>query len=316
MAETLDRYFRATQFFLEAQYKNSLAGFYDAVKDRKQQQQYFQESLAAYEEAVRLNPDDASARYLHANAVYGYRISLGIMQLSQGRSEDAAETFRAAAALKNPFKPDLAYLWLGRALNRMESPARAFEALEEALRRFPGSPDALAERGYARFLLGDFRAAEADFRAALASPVEPEMDDKLRAAWKRLGNLAEKGLLPEAKPRDEEIASLVATVRREMPTSAGRRCPASACSSRTTRTRSAGSSRRTSRRRRTPRLPMPTPGSRWTSWLRSGTSRARSNCSATERWQSASGPPIFSATRASGRSCPRSSRRWPTRTPR
>lgn len=217
--ERLDRCYQGGQAFLEAQYKNALAGFYDAIGDRDRQAAAFRESLGAYREAVRLNPDDASARYLRDNAIYGYEISLGIADLRRGRLEAAADSFRKAAALNNPFKPDLAYTWLGRALNRMKRPAPAIAALDEALRRFPKSPDALAERGYARYLLGDLRAARDDFAVAFGerNGVEPWTDADLVAARKDVAAAAEKDLLPEAVGPRARAEDLLATLRKGEP---------------------------------------------------------------------------------------------------
>jgi tetratricopeptide (TPR) repeat protein len=218
LLEDLDRYYRAGQAFIEARHFKERSAFHGARGEEEQQTLTYQEALRAFDVAYELNPKDASARYLRKNAHYGWRISVGRLQLEQGRLEEAEESFWQAAALENPFKPDLAWTHLGRVLNRRGRPLEALSALERALRHFPKSPDARAERGFARYKLGDMRRAHEDFEAALALPVEPERDAALSAAIRRVANMARKGLLPAPRGLAEEVAEnldRLRTARRE-----------------------------------------------------------------------------------------------------
>jgi len=207
--ETLARYYEAGQSFLEAQYFTAVAAFHGANRNHEEQSRYRRLAMEAFETSVKLNPDDASARYLRRNAIYGWRISTGYLHLDRKDYGAAEQEFAEAIALDNPFKPDLAWMLLGRTYNRMNRPGEALRALERALELFPESPDGLAERGYARFLMEDFRAASGDFDAAWSGAVKPESDSDLLRARKRVANMAEKGLFPAKRDREGEAAKLL-----------------------------------------------------------------------------------------------------------
>ena len=200
--------YQAGQSFLEARHFKELSAFFgtigDSVKEKElyslKQEEFYRRALEAYDRAVELNPKDLSARYLRTNAIYGWEISVGKLELERGRLEAAERKFAGAAALNNAFKPDIAWTWLGRARNRQGRPEAALRAIEKALALFPRSPTALAERGFAKFRLGDGRGAAEDFRLAFSHPdVPPETDDELTAVMKRVLAMAEEGRLPVPK---------------------------------------------------------------------------------------------------------------------
>jgi len=211
--EMLARYYEAGQAFLAAQYYTAVAAYHGANRNHEEQSRYRRQAMEAFEESVKLSPNDASIRYLRRNAIYGWRISAGYVYLDREDYAAAEQEFAEAIALENPFKPDLAWMLLGRTQNRMERPSEALEALGTALELFPGSPDALAERGYARYLMEDFRAAAEDFAAAWSSRRAPEADSDLLVARKRVMNMAEKGLFPAKRDREGEAAKLLTLLR-------------------------------------------------------------------------------------------------------
>jgi spermidine synthase len=214
LLQALDRCYRGGQAFLEARHFKERSAYHGAMGDEPAQLRMYQEAMRAFDEAVELNPRDASARYLRKNAHYGWLISVGRLELEEGRLAEAEESFRQAARLGNPFKPDLAWTYLGKALNRRGRHAEALAALEQALHHFPKSPTAALERGYARYGLGDMRGANEDFESAFGRPVEPEVDGKVMSAVRRVRNMAEKGLLHVPREPGEEVRELLAELRR------------------------------------------------------------------------------------------------------
>ncbi len=211
---SLDTFFEGGQAFLEAEHFMALAGYHDATKRRDDQRDALRQALAAYDRAVERNPEDASATYLRRNAHYGFTISLGMKDLADGRLTEAEECFRRAAAMDNPFKPDLAFTWLARALNRRGRPAAALAAADEALERFPGSPTAHAERALALLALErPAEAVEAMHLAFASTDVAPESDETLVAGVKELRRMEEKGLVPATVPAGRRAALLIEALR-------------------------------------------------------------------------------------------------------
>ncbi len=214
LEEAIGRYFEGGQAFLRARHLKERSAFLGTIGDRRGQEKLYREALEAYDRAVKLNPADESARYLRVNAIYGWQMSLGLLEMKRGDVRKAERIFKGAAALNNAFKGDLAWTWLGRARNRLGRHESAQRALDRALEIFPRSPLALAERGYARFELGDVRGAVDDFRAALAEPdLPPEQDDELRAVMKKVLVMAKKGVLPAKKPAAKTARMIVEDLR-------------------------------------------------------------------------------------------------------
>jgi tetratricopeptide (TPR) repeat protein len=209
------RYFAGGQKFLEARHFKERSAFYGTVGDSAGQEKYYRAALQAYDDAVELNPADESARYLRINAQYGWQMSIGLLEMKRGDAARAERIFAAAAELDNAFKADLAWTWLGRARNRLGRHEAALRALDRALEIFPRSPLAHAERGFARFELGDAAGAVDDFHAALADPEFPvEQDDALRAVMKKVLVMAEKGALPATQGKVRAVAVVVEDLRR------------------------------------------------------------------------------------------------------
>jgi spermidine synthase/tetratricopeptide (TPR) repeat protein len=213
LGREMERFYRGGQAFLEALHHKAASAYWGTQGKGKLQEEHYRYALAAYDAAVKDVPEDGSARYLRRNALYGWWISMGLAELERENYGAAAAEFLRASRLENPFRSDLAWTLLGRTYNRMGRHRSALGCLEEALARFPRSPDALAERGYAWFELGRVRSALADFHAAFESSVPPEVDAGLLAAKKRAFQMERKGLVPEDPPVHESAREIVAGLR-------------------------------------------------------------------------------------------------------
>jgi len=98
-----------------------------------------------------------------------------------GRLEEAEPILRAAVAKD----PKASYAWnnLGRCLNEKKAWAEACEAFDRALSLEANQPEALFNRGRARFELKRYQESRADFRTALAlRPGDPVLAENLRQA--------------------------------------------------------------------------------------------------------------------------------------
>jgi spermidine synthase len=218
LGEKIERYYQGGQAFLEARHMKERSAFLGTIGDREGQERFYRQALGAYDRAVELNPADESARYLRVNAQYGWQMSIGILEMERGDLTKAERIFREAADLRNAFKGDLAWTWLGRVRNRLGRHEAALHALDRALEIFPKSPTALAERAFARFELGDVAGAADDFRLALATPdLPPDYDDALRAVMKKVLHRAEQGQLPRQAVGQPAATSLIADLKRAAP---------------------------------------------------------------------------------------------------
>jgi tetratricopeptide (TPR) repeat protein len=148
------------------------------------------EALAAYEEAVRLDPNVAAA----------YR-GLGWVLARTGRSPEAEAALREAIRLD----PDLAgtHRALGFVLARLRRFPEAEAAFGEALRLGPDSPNAHLGLGRVLGQTGRSPEAESEFREAV------RLDPKLAAAHEGLGQLLYRTRrYPEAEAASREAIRL------------------------------------------------------------------------------------------------------------
>jgi protein O-GlcNAc transferase len=159
-----------------------------------------EEAIAAFREALALEPNLAEAHHQLGNALKSLRryaeaaaslraaallapenaavwLNLGVACLEQGWSEEAVARFRRAVELE-PFRPDARNV-LGHALLVQGRCAEARRQLEEALRLRPGY--AAAHDNLGRVLKAQGRAGEAlaQHRAALAVQPKPETHSNL-----------------------------------------------------------------------------------------------------------------------------------------
>jgi len=112
-------------------------------------------SLDAYREAIRLNPDSADAQH-----------NFGLALFSAGKFEEAAVHFRVAARLSPQSAWSHAYLGSALAMTRDFAGARA--ALAQADRLQPNNAEILARAGEVELAAGDREAARQWFQRALA----------------------------------------------------------------------------------------------------------------------------------------------------
>ena len=111
-------------------------------------------SLDAYREAIRLNPDSADAQH-----------NFGLALFSAGKFEEAAVHFRVAARLSPQSAWSHAYLGSALAMTRDFAGARA--ALGQADRLQPNNAEILTRAGEAELAAGDREAARQWFQRAL-----------------------------------------------------------------------------------------------------------------------------------------------------
>ncbi|MCE9635474.1 MAG: tetratricopeptide repeat protein [Planctomycetes bacterium] len=152
------------------------------------------EATAAFETAVRLDPDAIDARLgligLARTAGGGpdaIRVHRATLREESARRPSAALSFALGAAAEIAGDFDDAEVWsrdalrreprLGIASNnlawllavRRRSPAEALPFADDAVRRLPRSPQALDTRGWIRYLLRDYDGAQADIARARAA---------------------------------------------------------------------------------------------------------------------------------------------------
>ena len=151
--------------------------------DSLQRQRRFPEAVAAYEEAVRLDPDLAAA---HSG--------LGWVLFRTGRSPEAEAALREAIRLD----PGLvgAHRALGFVLIRLRRFPEAEAACREALRLGPDSPNAHLGLGWVLYWTGRYPEAESAFREAV------RLDPKLAGAHEGLGQI----LLQADRDQEAEAA--------------------------------------------------------------------------------------------------------------
>ena len=132
---------------------------------------------------------------------YAAAFNLALAETGLRKDEDAAAHYKQTLALK----PGLyeAELNLGMLDLRDHRPADAIPLLREASKQKPNEPRPQRYLGDGLFATGDFDAAAAAFRQALA------LDPKLAAAELGLGqSLAREGKLDEALPHYQQAAAL------------------------------------------------------------------------------------------------------------
>lgn len=169
-----------------------------------------EEALAAFDEALRLNPryieahlnrsvtlnhlgregeaqaamaraaelgakDDSGFPAVIANRLANAHAALGEEYRAAGALDRAIEEYRRALDLR-PLFYDIR-LALGRVLLEHGRPGEAIEVLEEVLRRRPGWLDAMLLRGLAAYLAGDLDAAGSVWDSASERyPEEPRLE--------------------------------------------------------------------------------------------------------------------------------------------
>ena len=135
------------------------------------------EAQLAYEQAVRLAPDDVDARY-----------SLGVALARLDRPEDALREFRQVLR-RAPMDADAHYN-LGRVLNSLRRHAEAAEAYRAAVRVQPGYANAWGNLGLSAILIGRYgEAREAFERAKALVPGYFESRPIQRHAWEIVSRL-------------------------------------------------------------------------------------------------------------------------------
>ncbi len=136
-------------------------------------------AIPAWEEAVRLNPDDAKAL-----------MNLGAALLRAGRPDEAIPRYRKALEI-DPEYPE-AEMNLGVALAGKGNSKEAVEHYEKALALAPGNPEVHNDLGVALARMGKPEQAIAHLRSALeANPDYPEVHNNLGAALAQAGKLDE-----------------------------------------------------------------------------------------------------------------------------
>ncbi|MBN1126573.1 MAG: VWA domain-containing protein [Sedimentisphaerales bacterium] len=145
-----------------------------------------EQAVAAYEEAVRLQPDDAESHYM-----------LAIIRATAD-VESAIGDFREAIRLH----PDIAryHFDLGRALTRIKDFDASMEAFREACRLDPEDGECHASMGIVLQQTGEIEEAAAEYRKALALDLSDGSAENIRQLLKKV--LAE-GEDPDAEKRRE-----------------------------------------------------------------------------------------------------------------
>jgi Flp pilus assembly protein TadD len=129
------------------------------------------------EQALRLAPNNAEAW-----------LNLGTAQHALGQSEQAAESFRRAAALKPGFAK--AYANLGHALQACNDPQGAVDAYNQALTLQPLYPEVLSGQGVALRELGQIADSIAALQRALEQRAEyPEAMNNLGLSLQEAGQI-------------------------------------------------------------------------------------------------------------------------------
>ncbi len=130
------------------------------------------QAAAAYEEAVRLNPEDAESHYM-----------LAIIHASID-VDSAIGDFREAIGL-NPENAKY-HFDMGRALAQKRDFAAAIEAFREASRLNPEDGESRASLGIVLEQTGEIEAAAAEYREALTLKLSDESADSVRRLLKKV----------------------------------------------------------------------------------------------------------------------------------
>jgi Flp pilus assembly protein TadD len=170
---------------------------------------------AAYEEGVRLVPDD-----------YRIAMELGDLEIAQGRHAAAETAFRRALALR-PEDADVLYQ-VARSVGLQGRYAESTRLLERARELAPGHPWVLARLGAGRYAEGDASGAVALLTEAIERErAQPSAHYYLALALAELGR-HEEGLAAVRRavaldPDDERFSSLQADLARQIKPFGGER---------------------------------------------------------------------------------------------
>ena len=148
-----------------------------------------EQAVAAYEEALRLQPEDAESHYM-----------LGIIRATNN-VDSAIEYFREAVRL-NPDNPKY-HFDLGRALAQMKDFEASIEAFREASRLDPEDGESHASMGIVLQQAGEMEQAVAAYRKALALRLSEESSESVRQLLK---NALVEVEGPDAEKRREYYA--------------------------------------------------------------------------------------------------------------
>jgi tetratricopeptide (TPR) repeat protein len=141
-------------------------------------------AVDAYEQAVRLAPDDVDAHY-----------HLGVALATLDRPEDALREFRQVLR-RAPTDADAHYN-MGRVLNSLGRHAEAAQAYREAVRVRPGYANAWGNLGLSAILIGRYDEARRAFeRAGALVPGYFESRPIQRHAWEVVSRL---GRTPDSR---------------------------------------------------------------------------------------------------------------------
>lgn len=167
----------------QGQYDKAVADFQAALARSKSLEGYFglgnaltnlgriDEAIAAYQEALRINPN-------HIPTLS----NLGVAYYQQGRLREAQDTFRKVLSL-NPDDAETHYL-LAAALIQAGDLAAAEQELTRALELKPNLPEARFGMGVLRRLQGRTDEAIREFEAFLQGP--PAQDPRARSEAERI----------------------------------------------------------------------------------------------------------------------------------
>jgi len=135
------------------------------------------EARLAYEQAVRLAPDNVDARY-----------NLGVALATLDRPQDALREFREV--LRRAPMDAAAHYNMGRTLNSLGRHADAARAYREAVRVQPGYADAWGNLGLSAILIGQYGEARDAFERAMGLvPGYFESRPIQRHAWEIVSRL-------------------------------------------------------------------------------------------------------------------------------
>lgn len=165
------------------EYDKAVADFQAALAQSKSLDGYFglgnaltnlgrmDEAIAAYQEALKINPNDIPTL-----------TNLGVAYYQQGRLREAQDTFRKVLSL-NPDDAETHYL-LAAALIQAGDLATAEQELNRALELKPDLPEARFGMGVLRRLQGRTEEAIREFEAFLQGP--PAQDPRARSEAERI----------------------------------------------------------------------------------------------------------------------------------
>lgn len=167
----------------QGQYDKAVADFQAALAQSKSLDGYFglgnaltnlgriDEAIAAYQEALKINPNDIPTL-----------TNLGVAYYQQGRLREAQDTFRKVLSL-DPDDAETHYL-LAAALIQAGDLAAAEQELNRALELKPNLPEARFGMGMLRRLQGRTDEAIREFEAFLQGP--PAQDPRARSEAERI----------------------------------------------------------------------------------------------------------------------------------